>query len=96
MRPRFPSSFWTPPYSIPYVGKYALAPGIVVNITREGGNFLAQATGQQQVRLEPVSATTFLIKSIGASLRFDKGGDGVVSQFVLFQGGREKSAARIN
>jgi hypothetical protein len=70
-------------------------PGIVVNITREGGKYLAQATRQPQVNLEPLSATTFLIKSIGASVRFDKGSDGVVSQFVLFQGGREKAAPRV-
>ncbi|HKR66284.1 MAG TPA: serine hydrolase, partial [Thermoanaerobaculia bacterium] len=44
-----------------YVGRYELAPGFVLAITRDGDTLKAQATGQPQVTLMPTSATEFTI-----------------------------------
>lgn len=73
-----------------YAGRYQLAPGFVLELTRDGDNFYGQATGQGKFQLKALSDKLFDVKEIGAQVRFDS-----ADQLVLSQGGQEVTAKRI-
>jgi CubicO group peptidase (beta-lactamase class C family) len=77
-----------------YVGDYELAPGFILTISREGGRFFAQATGQSRAEIFPQSETEFFLKVVPASLTFVREADGKVSELVLHQNG-DRRARRI-
>jgi hypothetical protein len=74
-----------------YVGKYQLAPGFVLDVTREGDRLYVQATGQPRCRVHPASATRFFYRVVEAELEFAKDG----SKVVLTQNGRDMEAPRL-
>jgi hypothetical protein len=78
----------------PYVGEYELAPGFVLTVWREGGRFLTQATGQQQVEIYPASPTKFFLKVVEAEIDFNRDGSGKVTGLVLHQNGRDMPALK--
>ncbi len=78
-----------------YVGRYELAPGFVLTVTREGDRLMTQATGQQQVEIFPASDTEFFPKVIEARITFVRGPDGEVDRLILRQGGRDMPARRL-
>jgi hypothetical protein len=71
-----------------YVGRYQLAPGFVIEVSRDGDKFIGQATGQGKMELFAESNTVFFPKEVDATLRFEKSSDGS-PQLVLSQGGRD-------
>ena len=78
-----------------YVGRYELAPGFIITMTREGGSLMSQATGQGKFELFPESETKFFAKVTELTVDFVKGADGKVTHFILTQGGREQLAKKI-
>ncbi len=78
-----------------YVGVYELQPGFKIEITREGAQLKAQATGQPQADLFPQSETKFYLKVIQAQVEFNLNADGVAESLTLFQGGQEMNAPRV-
>jgi CubicO group peptidase (beta-lactamase class C family) len=78
-----------------YVGKYELAPGFVVTVTREGNSLMTQATGQGKFEIFPESDTTFFAKVTELTVTFVSGADGRVTHFTLTQGGRVQTAKRL-
>lgn len=78
-----------------YVGKYELAPGFVITLTREGNSLMAQATGQGKFEIFPASETSFFAKVTELTVTFVKDTDGKVTQFMLTQGGATRPAKRI-
>ena len=56
-----------------YVGKYQLAPGMTMAITREGGRLFAQVTGQDRAEVFAESDSTFFFKVVEAELSFRPG-----------------------
>lgn len=78
-----------------YVGKYELAPGFVITVTREGNSLMTQATGQGKFEIFPESETTFFAKVTELSVTFVKDAGGKVTHFLLTQGGRVQTAKRI-
>ena len=78
-----------------YPGKYELAPGFVITITREGTSLMAQATGQGKFELFPQSETVFFARVTELSATFVKDADGKVSQLMITQGGGTRPAKRI-
>ncbi|PWF55558.1 serine hydrolase [Massilia glaciei] len=78
-----------------YVGRYELAPGFIMTITRNGDRFGAQATGQPGFELHALSDTLFFPKEVDAKVRFEKNAEGKISQLVLLQGGREMPGKRL-
>ncbi len=78
-----------------YVGRYGLAPGFEVEITREGTQLYAQATGQERVDLIPLSPTEFLVRGVDARLTFHGTGEGIAESVTLHQNGREVEGARL-
>ena len=67
-------------------GSYALAPGFVLRIWREGDGLKLQATGQPAVDLYPRSPTEFYLKIVPASITFEQT-DGRTTGLVLHQNG---------
>lgn len=70
-------------------GRYELRPGFVMELTRDGDRYFAQATGQGKLEIFPMSETVFFSDQADAEISFE--GDG----FVLKQGGRNTPARRL-
>ena len=56
-----------------YVGRYQLAPGVVLSITREGGRLFAQVTGQNRAEVFAESESKFFFRVVDAELTFSPG-----------------------
>jgi D-alanyl-D-alanine carboxypeptidase len=78
-----------------YAGEYALAPGFILTITREGDHLMTQATGQSKVEVFAASETTFFLKVTEAQITFVKDAGGKVTGLVLDQGGRQMKAPKV-
>jgi len=77
-----------------YVGRYQATPDFHFDITREGTQLYAQATGQGRVELFASSDTEFFLTVVEAKVAFQQEGDSVKS-LLLFQGGQEIPAMKI-
>jgi len=71
-----------------YVGKYELAPGFILTVTKKGNQLKTQATGQAQVDIFPKTENVFYLKVVEAQLTFNKNKDGAVESVTLNQGGQ--------
>lgn len=76
-------------------GKYQLAPGAVLAVSRQEDKLFAQLTGQPAFQIFPEGETEFFYKIVDAQLTFVKGTDGKVTQVVLHQNGRDLPAPKI-
>ncbi|MDN4056906.1 serine hydrolase [Massilia sp. YIM B02769] len=74
------------------VGRYQLAPGFILELSREGDRYYAQATGQGKLEIFAASDTVFFARAVDAEVRFD-GSDS--SQLVLHQNGQQIKAPRL-
>ena len=78
-----------------YPGRYELFPGFWIDVTREGDQLLAQATGQPRFELFAESETRFFYKVVEATIEFHGSEDGRADSLTLFQGGQELPGARV-
>lgn len=78
-----------------YIGKYELAPGFTLTVTKDGDQMKAQATGQPAADIFPKSDTEFYLKVVNAQLVFNKNETGDVASVTLLQGGRETEGKKI-
>ena len=78
-----------------YVGKYALTPAFVLEVTREGDGLFVQATGQEKLPVFAENETTFFYKVVDAQLSFELGADGKAARVTLRQGGYNQAGQRI-
>ena len=78
-----------------YVGKYELAPNFILTIRHEPGQLYAQATGQPEFPIFPSSETKFYLKVVEAQVEFFKNDSGEVESLILYQGGREMPAEKL-
>lgn len=78
-------------------GRYELeeAPGFIMTFEREGDRIFAQATGQPEVDLKPVSDSVFHLQGVDAKITFHLKDDGSADSMTLHQNG-EHPAKRIN
>jgi CubicO group peptidase (beta-lactamase class C family) len=76
-----------------YVGRYRLAPDVIIEVTLAEGTLYAQATGQGRLRLAPVDRSRFRVVGVDAAVTF--GGDPAVDHLILHQGGRDQRAERM-
>jgi serine-type D-Ala-D-Ala carboxypeptidase/endopeptidase len=77
-----------------YVGKYKLAPGVIIAISREGDALFAQLTGQNRFEIFPEGEGEFFFKVVDAQLTFHKKAAGNIDHVVLHQNGVDQKAAR--
>lgn len=79
-----------------YVGEYAVTPGFVLAVTRAGGRFFVQATGQPRFEIFAESETDFFLTEVDATVTFVRDVDeGSVTHLVLHQNGRDRRADRL-
>ena len=78
-----------------YVGRYALQPGVVVDVTLEGGRLFAEATGQPRVEMVPTSETQFAVPAVGAQVTFARGADGRAESLTLHGGASDLTGPRV-
>ncbi|AXT19450.1 DUF3471 domain-containing protein [Flavobacteriaceae bacterium AU392] len=79
-----------------YVGKYELAPDFIIEVTIDGTQIFAQATGQGRFELFAEDKTNFFVKVVAAKVRFNKDASSKVESLTLFQGGQEMLAKKID
>jgi CubicO group peptidase (beta-lactamase class C family) len=78
-----------------YVGRYELAPGLVLAVSRTGPDFYIHATGQQPIRIFASSEVDFFLRAVEANLTFGRDDpNGPVTHLIFRQGG-ERRANRI-
>jgi len=78
-----------------YVGRYEVAPGAVITVTREGQRLMAQLPMQPHVTITPESRTDFFYKVVDAQVHFDLPASGPAIALTLHQNGREVVAKRV-
>jgi uncharacterized protein YneR len=71
-----------------YIGKYELQPGFIIEVTTNGTQIFAQATGQSQFELFAEDEDTFFLKVVPASMDFNKDENGNIISLTLNQGGQ--------
>ena len=80
-----------------YVGKYQLAPGMIITITRKGGQLYSQAPGMQQpAEIYPESETNFFARIADVQAIFQTDTKGRVNAMLVRQMGRDQIATRID
>ncbi|MEX2232102.1 MAG: serine hydrolase [Cyclobacteriaceae bacterium] len=72
-----------------YVGRYELAPGFILAVSRDGNQLKTLATGQSEVPIFPKSQNVFFLKVVEAQLTFNRNAEGRVESVTLRQGGRD-------
>ena len=76
-------------------GRYALAPGFIITVTRKDQGLFAQLTGQPEFEVFPESATKIVWTVVPASATFTLGPDSKATSLTLHQGGRDLPAPRL-
>jgi serine-type D-Ala-D-Ala carboxypeptidase/endopeptidase len=79
-----------------YVGRYQLAPAILLTVTRDVSRFVVQLTGQAAYDVYAETERDFFYKVVNAQLTFEVGTDGRATAVVLHQLGRDQRATRAN
>jgi len=77
------------------VGTYQLLPSTTVCITRSGDQLFMQIAGQEKYKCYPMSATSFFLRVVEATVTFDIDNKGTVSQLVIHQNGHDVAATRM-
>jgi hypothetical protein len=78
-----------------YVGDYELQPGFIVKITMKGEDLIAQAAGQEDVELRPVSTFEFKVSGADARVSFHRDSSGKVSLMKFYQGNQVVNAPKL-
>lgn len=78
-----------------YTGEYQLAPNFNITISIEGGQLVAQATGQGKVELYAERENFFFTKIVKEQLEFFKDANGKVTRMTLYQGGQQAQGKKI-
>jgi CubicO group peptidase (beta-lactamase class C family) len=78
-----------------YVGRYELAPGFILAVTREEEHLYLQATGQPKNQMFAESPHEFFLKVVDAQVTFKTGESGRATDLVLHQHGRDMPAKRL-
>ena len=78
-----------------YVGKYEIAPGFILTVTREENTLMNEAPGQPKSEMFPESETTFFVKNADAQFTFVKDDKGNVVQVNIRRGTRELKGRKV-
>lgn len=79
-----------------YVGRYELAPNVVLTISRHGGSLLAQVADRAAVPIYPESEKQFFYKVVDAQITFVTDASGSATSLMFRQNGRDISARRLD
>jgi CubicO group peptidase (beta-lactamase class C family) len=79
-----------------YVGTYRFDAKELVTVSRDGGHFYAQLTGQRKLEVFPETDRRFFYKAVDAELEFEADSQGAATQVTLHQNGRDFVAKRVS
>jgi hypothetical protein len=68
-----------------------VAPGFIMEFTREGDKYFTQPTGQPKYEIFASSDSTFYLTVVEASMTFHRNEDGVVNEMTLHQNGNHRA-----
>jgi len=69
-----------------YVGRYELAPNLIMTVTREGNRLFAQLTNQEKFELFPEGDRDFFYKVVDAQITFEPDSQGEASSSIRTAG----------
>ncbi len=78
-----------------YVGKYELAPGLILTITKYDSQLKVQLTGQGEGSIIPISQNVFVIEGVEAQLTFNINEAGEVESMTLHQNGMDNICKKL-
>ncbi|WP_190246210.1 serine hydrolase [Gelidibacter gilvus] len=78
-----------------YVGKYGLAPTMVLEITTKENRIFGQLTGQPSFEMFAEKPDVFFLKVVDAQLVFNRNEKDKIIDLILFQNGREIPGKKI-
>ncbi len=78
-----------------YVGRYEIAPNVVLEITTESANLMSQTAGQPKMELLPESEIEFFIKGFTAQFVFVRDETGRVTKLIINQEGQRVTAGKL-
>jgi CubicO group peptidase (beta-lactamase class C family) len=78
-----------------YLGEYEFQAGFIVSVTEENGKLFAEATGQDIVKLNPITMTEFEVEGIEAKVVFVPGDSKNVNLIKLFLGEQIQEGQRM-
>jgi serine-type D-Ala-D-Ala carboxypeptidase/endopeptidase len=78
------------------VGRYQLAPAAILTISRDGGRFLVQLTGQPTFEIFPEGEKDYFLKVVDAQLTFETDAQNKAVAVVLHQNGAHQRAPRVD
>ena len=79
----------------PHVGRYRLAPDLVLAVTREDARLFVQATGQPKIEIFAEGPAAFFAREVDAQFVFEMDGTGRAGRVILHQGGGTAPAERL-
>jgi hypothetical protein len=71
----------------PLVGRYELAPNVVLTVTAAGAQLFVPGAGQPRAEVFPGSETNFFAKAVDAQITFNKDTSGKVFSVIFHQNG---------
>lgn len=74
-------------------GRYQIAPEFVIELTRDGERYFAQATNQPKLEVFAANDTTFFARQVAVELSFE---DGAGGPLTLSQNGRKIKGAKLH
>ena len=78
-----------------YAGRYQLAKGVLVTVTRENDQIFIQLTGQPRLEIFPESEGSFFLRAVQAQVSFGRDSRGTVDHLVIHQNGLDQRAVRL-
>ena len=78
------------------MGRYQIAPNVVLTMTLREGGLFAQSPKGPEVPIYPESDETFFYKGVDAQITFVTNGTGRATGLVLSHDGRDTPAQRID
>ena len=78
-----------------YAGRYEVAPGVILTISRDAERLMAQTAGQAPAHIVPSSETEYFSRRVDVQIKFVKNEQGRVTGMVIVQNGRNIPARKI-
>jgi CubicO group peptidase (beta-lactamase class C family) len=78
-----------------YVGRYALAPNLILTVTSEGGRLYVQVTGQARFQVFAESERKYFYRVVDAQITFETDDQGRAVRLILHQFGMDIPGKRI-
>jgi hypothetical protein len=79
-----------------YVGRYQIAPSVILTVTQQNGDLYAQLRNAPEVPIYPESETEFFCKPFDAQITFVTDGTGRATGLVFQHDGRDTTAQRLD